>query len=78
MKAAKSCGKVKKTDLGFGLKKPGHAEKQPTMSRYNAKLIKYSASTTRCARCSAEGAPEREFDRLGAVSNEFGIVFAHL
>ena len=47
------------------------------MSRYNAKLVGYSPSTTKSAVWGAEGAPEEGFGRLGAVFDQFGIVFAH-
>ena len=68
---------MKQTKSGFVKKDPGQAEKHFRISKYNAKLIKYSPLTTTSSLCGAEGAPEGEFGCLGAAFDQFGIVFAN-
>ena len=46
------------------------------MSKYNAKLIKYRPFITKSTLRGAAGAPEGRFGHLGAVFDQFGIVFA--
>ena len=58
-------------------KLPGQAEKQSKISKYNAKLIKYSPRATKSLLWGAFGAPEGGFGGGGAVFDQFGIVFAH-
>ena len=69
---------IKQTKSRFDQKDLGQAEKQLQIRKYNAKLIKYSPSTTKSSLWGAEGAPEGEFGRSGAVFNQFSIVFAHV
>ena len=61
---------IKQTKSRFNQKDPGQAEKQSKINKYNAKLIKYSPYMIK-------GAPEGGFGHLGAVLDQFGIVFAH-
>ena len=69
---------IKQTKSRFNQKDPGQAEKQDKISKYNATLLEYSSSTTKSALWGAKGAPEGEFDGLGAEFEQFGIVFANL
>ena len=74
-------------------KDSGQAEKHLKISKYNAKLIKYSPSTTKSALWGAEAAPLEGFGRIlpvgrlrrlrgricgGTVLDQFGIAFANL
>ena len=62
---------------GFYENDLGQAEKQLKISKYNAKLIKYSPQATISILRGALGAPEGGFGGGGAVFDQFGIVFAH-
>ena len=53
--------------MGFDQKDPGQAEKPLKISKYNAKLFKYSFQATRYLLWGAFGAPEGGFRGGGAV-----------
>ena len=52
--------------------------KNKRMSKYNAKLIKYSPQATKSLLWGAFGAPAGGFGGGGAVCHQFGIVYANL
>ena len=68
---------IKQTKSGFDQKDPGQGERQSTMSKFNAKLIKHSPQATKFFLWGAFGAPQGGFGGEGAVLDQFDIVFAH-